>query len=108
MDFKKNVMNLLHNSAKFTGEWEARVYSIGESILFEDTRNGIDPVVLDRIFDPFVSADASKNRLSSGLGIGLSIAKNLAMNYGYDLRIDKNVSNGSRLILSKYENLTSL
>lgn len=105
MDFKKVCINLLHNSAKFTEEGEISLYCIGNSIVFEDTGSGIDPSLLDQILDPFITADASKNRQKSGLGVGLSIALNLARNNGYALCIDKCIKNGTRIILSTSKKL---
>lgn len=101
MDFKKVCINLLHNSAKFTDEGEISLYCIGDAIVFEDTGSGIDPSLLDQILDPFMTADASKNRQKSGLGVGLSIAINLAHNNGYELQVDSERFHGSRILLTK-------
>lgn len=101
MDFKKVCINLLHNSTKFTEEGEISLYCIGDSIVFEDTGIGIDPSLLDQILDPFITADASKNRQKSGLGVGLSIAVNLAHNNGYKLQVDSERLHGSRILLAK-------
>lgn len=47
------------------------------SIHVTDTGEGIDPVVLSRIFEPFYQADNDLARTRGGLGLGLALAKGL-------------------------------
>lgn len=100
MDLKKLLMNLLHNSAKFTSQGSIRISIEKNSIVVEDTGIGIDPEYFPRLFEPYSTADKSRNRQKSGLGLGLSIAKNLAFNNGYDLLFDVTVKIGSRAVIS--------
>lgn len=99
MDLKKLLINLLHNSAKFTSQGSIRICIEGKSIVVQDTGIGIDPEYFPRLFEPYSTADKSRNRQKSGLGLGLSIAKNLAFNNGYDLLFDETVMMGSRAVL---------
>ncbi|MGD9655841.1 MAG: ATP-binding protein, partial [Sulfuricurvum sp.] len=73
------------------------------NIVINDTGCGIDPVFFPRLFEPYSTADTSRNRQKSGLGLGLSIAKNLAENNGYDLRFDETNEPGTTVILSTIE-----
>jgi signal transduction histidine kinase len=101
MDFKKVLMNLLHNSAKFTSHGEISIRIDDEKIIIEDTGCGIDPLFFPRLFEPYSTADLNRNRQKSGLGLGLSITKNLASNNGYDIVFDETVSVGSRAVLRR-------
>jgi CheY-like chemotaxis protein len=47
-----------------------------------DTGRGISRDQLGRIFEPFVQADHERDALSGGLGLGLSIVKNLVARHG--------------------------
>lgn len=79
--------NLLSNAIKFTprgGEVRVRVGPCGESVevVVTDTGLGIDPGFLPHIFERFTRDDSSSTRRSRGLGLGLSIARQLVELHG--------------------------
>ncbi|HEU0175270.1 MAG TPA: PAS domain S-box protein [Blastocatellia bacterium] len=81
------VWNLLSNGIKFTpegGRVELRMESDANhiSIRVSDTGKGIEPDFLPFIFDPFRQADSSSTRRYGGLGLGLSLVKNLVESHG--------------------------
>jgi len=83
--------NLLNNSCKFTdrgGTIEVTVEcdEAEADITIRDTGIGIDPRQLPYIFDIFVQADTSLERRISGLGIGLTLVKNLVELHGGSVR----------------------
>jgi PAS domain S-box-containing protein len=76
------IGNLLNNASKFTplkGSIELRLAEEqGQAcIRISDTGIGLEPEEMDRIFELFVQADTSLERTTSGLGIGLTLTKNL-------------------------------
>jgi len=98
---KSILLNLLHNATKHTEKGSITVKSFENDIIIEDTGIGIDSKDAEMIFEPFYCADESKNREKSGFGLGLSIAKNLAKNNGYVLRLDGDYGEGCRFVLMK-------
>ena len=79
--------NLLFNAIKFTpknGRVRVSVQSIGSNVevVVADTGLGIDPEFLPRIFERFTQGDSSSTRAVRGLGLGLSIARQLAELHG--------------------------
>lgn len=78
------IWNLLRNAVKFTGAGGSiTVRSYNKSagrLTFEitDTGIGIDPSLLEAVFDPFAQADPSLQRRFGGLGLGLAISRSLA------------------------------
>lgn len=101
LGLKNILVNLLHNASKHTEHGIITIKSHEGSIIVEDTGVGIDRQYAERIFEPFYCVDVSKNREKSGFGLGLSIARNLALSNGYTLILDNSYKNGSRFILKK-------
>ncbi|HZO22475.1 MAG TPA: PAS domain S-box protein [Steroidobacteraceae bacterium] len=81
------LWNLLTNAVKFTpprGLIDVTVKRVNGhvEIVVEDTGIGVKPEFLDLIFDRFRQADASTTRRHGGLGLGLSIVKQLVELHG--------------------------
>lgn len=81
------VWNLLSNAVKFTnegGEITAEVEQTGSMVRLAvgDTGQGIDPEMLPHVFERFRQADSSTTRRNGGLGLGLSIVKQIVELHG--------------------------
>lgn len=81
------IWNLLSNALKFTpegGHVHVAVERMNSQveISVRDSGIGISPEFLPFVFDRFVQADASSSRRHGGLGLGLSIVKNLTALHG--------------------------
>jgi CheY-like chemotaxis protein/two-component sensor histidine kinase len=76
------IGNLLTNAAKYT-EPHGRIWLTAErdgdtaELRVRDTGIGIAPPMLPRVFELFVQADHASTKAQGGLGIGLTLAKNL-------------------------------
>ncbi len=76
------IINLLNNAAKYTapgGRAVLRVSVAGDELSIEVTDNGVglDQVGLEKIFDMFHQVDASLERETAGLGVGLTLTRTL-------------------------------
>ncbi|MDT4895347.1 MAG: hypothetical protein QOH25_424 [Acidobacteriota bacterium] len=81
------IWNLLTNAIKFTpkgGRVQLRFERIEShvEITISDTGQGISPELLPHIFDRFRQFDSSSTRRHSGLGLGLSIVRQLVELHG--------------------------
>ncbi len=64
-----------------------------------DTGPGIAPEHLPRIFDRFYRAEAARTREGGGTGLGLTIARDLAVAQGGELTVESTEAEGARLHL---------
>jgi two-component system CheB/CheR fusion protein len=81
------IWNLLSNAVKFTNEGgrvEVRLERIDPYIqlIVRDTGRGIPPEFLPYVFDRYRQAETSGGRRSGGLGIGLSLTRQLVEMHG--------------------------
>jgi PAS domain S-box-containing protein len=81
------IWNLLSNAIKFTpqgGRVEVRLERSDSQveITISDTGQGIDPELLRHVFDRFCQSDSSTTRRHGGLGLGLSIVRQLVELHG--------------------------
>jgi PAS domain S-box-containing protein len=83
---KQSFGNILTNAVKFTpsgGTIEILLMCSEDvdgqkvRIVFKDTGKGIKPEFLPHLFEPFSQADPSSVRIHGGMGLGLSLVKNL-------------------------------
>ena len=98
------VLNLLSNAIKFTGPEGTIVLSCDAEddwirVHVRDTGIGIPAERLDAIFDPFVQGDRALNRPHEGVGLGLSISRDLAKGMGGTLTVRSRVGEGAMFTL---------
>jgi PAS domain S-box-containing protein len=85
------IWNLINNAIKFTpkgGTIQVALERVNShmEIVVSDSGEGIKPDFLPLVFDRFRQADASTTRRHGGLGIGLSIVKQLVELHGGTVR----------------------
>ncbi|MDQ3101412.1 MAG: PAS domain-containing sensor histidine kinase, partial [Bacteroidota bacterium] len=79
--------NLLNNASKYTepgGKIHLKCTSSGGNarITVSDNGIGIEPIQLEKVFDMFAQLEPAISKEQSGLGIGLSIVKQLVLMHG--------------------------
>jgi PAS domain S-box-containing protein len=84
------IWNLLSNAIKFSGKESEIRLGIWQrdsniEIVVEDEGQGISPEFLPHVFEPFLQADGTTTRRHGGLGLGLSIVKQLVELHGGEI-----------------------
>ena len=87
------VWNLLSNAVKFTppgGRVDVSLREVGEhiEIAVRDSGAGIAPDFLPHVFERFRQADSSSTRTHGGLGLGLTLVKQLVELHGGTVRAE--------------------
>lgn len=89
--FQQIIWNLFKNAIKFTGENGVITLSSANhlpqilTLGVGDTGIGIEPEIMEKIFNPFEQGERSFQRRFGGLGLGLTISKSLAQAHGASL-----------------------
>lgn len=101
---KEVIINLLDNAIKFTNEGFIKISTSQNknyvSLIIEDTGIGIDPEDMPHIFERFYRGEKSRSKNSSGLGIGLSIVKELLYMQNGKIEVESKKSKGSKFTVN--------
>lgn len=93
------LFNLLHNAVKYSHSGEiairASIHSNWVSISVIDSGIGMNDEVLERVFQPYEQADQPFTSVERGLGLGLSICKQLVEMHGGTLVASSKPHHGS-------------
>ncbi|MHB8898001.1 MAG: PAS domain-containing hybrid sensor histidine kinase/response regulator, partial [Thermoguttaceae bacterium] len=103
MRLQQILLNLASNAIKYTerGEVEIRLSYLAEDghaqlqFAVRDTGIGISRSAQQRLFQPFVQADASMSRRFGGTGLGLFISRNLVEVMGGKIWVESEAAAGS-------------
>jgi PAS domain S-box-containing protein len=101
------LFNLLSNAAKFTEQGKVYLTITREPrqghdwLIFRvrDTGIGMTPEQLQKIFQPFVQADATTTRKYGGTGLGLTISRKLSQMMGGDISVESEFGKGTQFTL---------
>jgi len=90
---RRLFLNLVENAVKYTlegGVVELSLARTGQEVQVgvRDTGIGIDPVDAGRIFEPFVRLDDARSRETGGAGLGLAIARSIALAHGGTIALE--------------------
>lgn len=83
---KAMIGNLVANACRYAGSAEVEVAAHGDgcSVEVRDRGPGVDAQDLERLFDPFVRGEASRNSETGGMGLGLASVRAIARAHGGD------------------------
>jgi signal transduction histidine kinase len=96
--YRRMVRNLLENAVKYgrgnAVEVELEVHTERIEIKVVDEGIGVPPTEVERIFEPFYRRRGA-SEVSGGVGLGLSLAREIARKHGGDIDCRPNVPQGS-------------
>jgi two-component system osmolarity sensor histidine kinase EnvZ len=98
---KRSIANLVSNATSFGSHVEISV-SHNNKYAFvhvDDNGPGIEPSQYDEALNPFSRLDPSRNQNRNGVGLGLSIARDVARSHGGDIIMAKSALGGLRVSL---------
>lgn len=96
LGIKRVIVNLLENAEKYAQHPRIELSSDERSIRIDvsDEGPGIPEESLQRVFDPFFRLEASRNRHTGGVGLGLSAARAIVREQGGELTLSNRNGGG--------------
>jgi two-component system osmolarity sensor histidine kinase EnvZ len=98
---KRCLTNLIDNALKYGGRAVVSVRRAGRSaeIAVEDDGPGIAEERREEAFRPFHRLDEGRNLQTGGVGLGLTIARDIARSHGGNILLQESASGGLRAVI---------
>jgi len=99
------LLNLVHNAAKFTpDEGKLKIEAVSEGdwcrVSVIDNGIGIKEEDKERIFEPFCQLRNPLTKQRNGVGLGLTLVKQIVERYGGQVWVESEYGKGSRFTLT--------
>jgi signal transduction histidine kinase len=97
-EIRRAVRNLIENAIAYGAEAEVTIKDApgGYEIQVEDRGPGIPDEYQQRVFEPFVRLESSRNIETGGTGLGLTLVKAIAEGHGGDVVLENREDGGLR------------
>jgi signal transduction histidine kinase len=97
-EIKRAVRNLVENAVAYGHKADVRIADAGDGydVLVEDEGPGIPENDRQRVFEPFVRLESSRNEDTGGTGLGLTLVKAIAEGHGGAVRLENRPGGGLR------------
>ncbi|HVY66858.1 MAG TPA: ATP-binding protein, partial [Gammaproteobacteria bacterium] len=101
MALKRCLTNLLSNAAKYGKNVAVVIEDAPAELVLrvQDEGPGIPEDMLERVFEPFFRLESSRNADTGGVGLGLSIARDIAQSHGGSLTLRNRAPHGLEAVL---------
>jgi len=94
---KRVIRNLVENAVRYGDKAIVSISTLRQDLCIsvEDSGPGISAEDRERIFDPFVRLESSRNRETGGIGLGLAISRNIVRAHGGDITVGNGETRGA-------------
>jgi two-component system osmolarity sensor histidine kinase EnvZ len=99
--FLRCITNLLENAQRYATHVSVRVHkrAKGIEVVIDDDGPGIPLDKREEVFKPFFRLESSRNPVTGGVGLGLTIARDVVRGHGGDIFLGESPSGGLRVRL---------
>jgi signal transduction histidine kinase len=86
---KRAFRNVIENAVRYGETAEVEIAQIDQNVCItvSDIGPGISEEEQERIFEPFIRLEDSRNRETGGIGLGLAIARTIVRSHGGDITV---------------------
>lgn len=99
---RRALTNLVENAARYGQQAEVAARRDGADLVvtIDDRGPGIPEAQREMVFAPFTRLEASRNRKTGGIGLGLTVARSIIRAHGGDIRLDDRPGGGLRVVVT--------
>jgi two-component system OmpR family sensor kinase len=99
---RRMVVNLVENALKYGERARLRLNATNRSCTLEidDDGPGIPEPLQAQVFEPFFRLEASRNRDTGGIGLGLASVRAIVLDHGGDITLGNRKGGGLRVMIS--------
>jgi two-component system OmpR family sensor kinase len=99
---RRMVSNLIDNALKYGERASARLHTAFEHCILEidDDGPGIPEQLQRQVFEPFYRLEASRNRFTGGIGLGLATVRAIVLDHGGQITLGNRKTGGLRVTIS--------
>jgi signal transduction histidine kinase len=93
---KRAIRNLIENAVSYGGRAGVRLQQDETEfqIFIQDNGPGIPEQDFERVFQPFVRLEESRNKQTGGIGLGMAIARSIVRKHGGDITLANTPGSG--------------
>ncbi len=101
-DLRRAITNLTSNASRVSTKIEISLIKKEKNanIIIDDNGPGIDKKDYSSVFKAFYRIESSRNLSTGGLGLGLTIARDITRSHGGEIKLEKSPLGGLRAVLS--------
>ena len=101
-DLRRAITNLTSNACRESKNVEISLLKKDKNaqIIIDDDGPGIKKEDYSNVFKAFYRTETSRNLSTGGIGLGLTISRDIARSHGGDIKLEKSPIGGLRAILS--------
>jgi len=99
--FKRSIANLIDNASRFAEHISIRIGLRDDAIeiIIDDDGPGISEEHRDDVFKPFFRIEGSRNQGTGGIGLGMTIARDVIRSHGGELQLSTSPIGGLRVLI---------
>jgi two-component system OmpR family sensor kinase len=98
---RRAIVNLVENALKYGARARLRLGTADRNAVLDidDDGPGIPEAQQQQVFEPFFRLEASRNRDTGGIGLGLATAQAIALDHGGEITLSNRRGGGLRATL---------
>ena len=98
-EIRRAIRNLVENAVRYAGSARVKLITLPEAylVVVDDDGPGIPEDRMERVFEPFVRLEESRNAATGGTGLGLTLTRSIAREHGGEVILE-NRRQGGRIV----------